>query len=560
VETNLFGIEVGGLDVPRFLEAARALFPLLALLWLAALAWVRRSWWLLLGVLLANAYVWGETTYPLQRLYALGPSHDRVGNVALCQVVAVSGQPLRTAQFRQLHFEPFWSGLVALVSGGDPGRLLHLYGVLPLFMACGFAASVYFALGAGAGGPGWSGWERALAAGGATLLSSTALDFAGIYRVPWAMTFLLKPNHALGLVLLPWLLRGFAGIRTWRGRVAVGVLLHLLGWIFVVHMVYVSFGLLLFVLLTARRDRSELGKVSWDVAVVLGVNVLVVSPYLVILLVGYPIFHAGPRMQIPPASAHVLEVTTGAGVLLVLGVWGAATLWRRRDVLARVWLAQALGALVLWLAYYVLSPLQLAKERDELFYWTRFLAGVLAGFGAWDAASRAAAVWRPTLAAWARAAAVCALALPWSLPYWWDPVRMDAYFPGSLTPLPATVTGPAAVVRAASGPADLVAGDPEAVRWVAALAGRRGLLVAHLHIPGDYAARLAFVEALVRGGERARPAPYPVRYLLVTPALLALYPGATLDALDRRADLRRVHFSGDAADYVAVYELVGGAG
>jgi hypothetical protein len=556
VGANLFGIDVSGLDVPRFLVGARTLFPLLALAWLFALSRVRRSWWLFLGVLLANAYVWGETTYPLQRLYALGSSHDRVGNVALCQVVAASGQPLHTAQVGQLHFEPFWAGLVAVLAGGDPDRLLRLYAVLPLAMACGFAVSLYVALRPGVG-PGWSGWERALVAAGATLLSSSALDFTGVYRAPWALTFLLKPNHALGLVLLPWVLRAFAGIRTWRGRVGVGVLLHLLGWVFVVHMVYVSFGFVLFALVTAWRDPAEAGQAWRDVGVVLGVNVLVVSPYLAMLLVGYPIFQPGPRMQIPPGSAHLLEVTTGAGVLFLFALWGARTLWHRRDVLARLWLAQAMGALALWLAYYVLSPLQLAKERDELFYWTRFLAGILAGLGAWDAASRAAALWRPGLAAWARAALVCGLALPLSLPYWWDPLRMDAYFAGSVSPLPEIHTGPARAVRAASEPHDVVAGDAEAARWVAALTGRRGLLVAHLHMPRDYGARLRFTESLVRGGAPGPPA-YRVRHLLVTPALLAQYPPVTLEDLDRRPDLRRIHLSGGAAgEWVAVYEVLG---
>jgi hypothetical protein len=555
VGANLFGVDVTGLDVPRFLAGARALFPLLALLWLGGLLLVRRSWWLLLGVLLANAFVWGETTWPLQRLYALGPSHDRVGNVALCQVVAVAGQPLRTAQVGQLHFEPFWGVFVALLAGGDPARLLKVYAALPLAMACGFAASLYLALRPGRrAGPGWSGYERALCAGAATLLSSTAADFAGVYRIPWSLTFLLKPNHALGLVLLPWVLRAFASVGTWRGRIAVGVLLHLLGWVFVVHMAYVSLGLVAYGALTAWRDRGASRKAWTDVAAVLGVNVVVVSPYLVMLLVGYPIFQPGPRMMIPPASAHLLEVTTGAGVLFVLASWGAVTLWRRPDTLARVWLAQALAAAGLWVAYYGLSALQLAKEKDELFYWTRFLAGALAGLGAWDAAVRAAGMLRVAWPAWARAAAVSALALPLTIPYWWDPLRMDGYFAGSLAPLPETVTGPAAAVARAADPQDVTAGDEEAARWVAALAGRRGLQIAHLHTPKDLAARQALLESLVRTGLPATR--YRVRFLLVTPALLARFPPVLLADLDGRPDLRRIHLSGDpAGEYVAVYEV-----
>ena len=58
--------------------------PLLGLLWLGALLRIRRAGWLLAGIVAANAFAWLETNYPLQRIYAFGPSRDRVGNVALC--------------------------------------------------------------------------------------------------------------------------------------------------------------------------------------------------------------------------------------------------------------------------------------------------------------------------------------------------------------------------------------------------------------------------------------------------------------------------------------------
>src|ERR1700704_2475322 len=195
----------------------------------------RRPALLLTGVMLANAYVWVETNWPLQRLYALGPSSDRVNNLALCQVVAAGHSPLHTPQVGQMHFEPFWAVVTAVVSGWNPERLLAIYPFFALVTACGFALSLFFALrpltvdrsaapapptaGAPPDEPAWSGWERALIALFATLLSSTALDYAGPYRVPWAMTFLLKPNHALGLVLFPWVLRSFVGIRWWRDRI-----------------------------------------------------------------------------------------------------------------------------------------------------------------------------------------------------------------------------------------------------------------------------------------------------------------------------------------------------
>jgi hypothetical protein len=118
--------------------------------------------------------------------------------------------------------------------------------------------------------------------------------------------------------------------------------------------------------------------------------------------------------------------------------------------MGRVWASQALGALLVWLAYYPLSLLQQAKERDDTYYWLRIHLAVCAAIGAWDLARRLVRHLdvRPLAAAPARAALVAALALPFTLPYWWSPARMDSYFARSLEPLPPEVTGPAAFLRA----------------------------------------------------------------------------------------------------------------
>lgn len=178
---NLFGADVTALDTETFLDAARRLFPILALGWLALVVRWQRAGVLLLGVLAANGYVWLETNSPLQRLYAFGYSSDRMNNVALCQVVAAGHSPLHTPQVGQLHFEPFWAVLTALLSGWDTERLLRIYPFLSLAMACEFALSLFFALRplppAGSGDTAahegaWSAWARALIALFATLLSS----------------------------------------------------------------------------------------------------------------------------------------------------------------------------------------------------------------------------------------------------------------------------------------------------------------------------------------------------------------------------------------------------
>ena len=347
--------------MPAFLATARYLYPLLALLWLALLLRVRRAEWLLAGVVAANAYAWWVTNHPLQRIYALGPSFDRVSGLGMCQVVAAGNSPLRTWQVGQLHFEPFWSLLVAALSGWDPERVLVLYPFLSLVTAAAFALSLYYGLGPRGPGEAWSSWERALVAGFATLLSSSPLDFAGVYRVPWALTFLLKPNHALGLVLLPVVLRAVASIKGWAGRIGAGLLLHLLGWVFVIHMMCVAVGLVVFAAVSSWSRREEARRDVLDVAVVLGVNLLAVSPYLLMLAIGYPAFRPAPHMVIAASSAHLLEITARVGWIFWLGAWGAAVAYRRGDRLGRLWATQVLGAALVWVGYLLLSALQMGR-------------------------------------------------------------------------------------------------------------------------------------------------------------------------------------------------------
>lgn len=522
----------------------------------------RRPEWLLAGVLAAQAYAWAVTTLPLQRLYALGPSHDRVGNVGLVQVVAAGGSPLRTTQVGQLHFEPFWGLLVAALSGWDPDRVLRLYPFLPLLMAVGFPLTLYLGLRPpGEQTEAWSGWERALVAGFAALLGSFALDYLGPFRVPWARMFLLKPNHALGLVLFPLFLGAFVRIRTWRGRLGSGLLLHLIGWAFVLHMAYVCCGLVLFAVLSWLQDRGKARRDVLDVAAVLGINLLVVSPYLVMLLVGYPFLVRNPGYALPSGSPHLLEVTLATGALFWLGAWGAWVAYRRGDRLGRLWATQLLGAFGVWVGYLALGELHLARERDEIFYWLRFLLAASAGIGAWDLVKRLAPRLVPRLAAPAqRAAAVALVALPFSLPYWWDPAQMDPSFAGSLVPLPEPLRTSMEFLRRETDPRAVVAGDPVLTRWAAALGARRGLIVAGMNATKDWAQRWRVLDLLVTSDDaaavRAGVAPYGVRYLLVDPALLARHPPVTLADLDRRPGLRRVLLSGDPeGDFVAIYRL-----
>jgi len=489
-------------------------------------------------------------------------SQDRVNNLGFCTVVAAGNSPLRTPQVGHLHFEPFWGLLVAALSGWSPDRVLALYPFLPLLVVCAFGLSLYLGLRSSGDGEGWDPWERALIAGFVTLLSSAPFEYLGTYRTPWPMTFLLKPNHALALVLVPLFLLAFARIRGWRSRVAVGFLLHVIGWAFVIHMAFVCVGLVVYAAWTLATRKSEARSALLDVAVVIGVNVLIVSPYLYMLLTGYPV-PAHPNATIPVTSPHLIEPTTHFLPLTLLGCWGVVVALRRGDRLSRLWSAQIVGAALVWVGHIALSVLQISRERDESYYWLRFLLAGSAAIGAWDLARRLGpALWRGFGDPVRRGVAVALLALPYSLPYWWNPLEMDSYFPASLSPLPERLARPTDWIREQTDPKAVFAGDPEYASFVAALGARRVLNSITLNQPADVAQRLEFQSLLLRGGDvselRRSAQRWGVRYLVVTRRWLRTAPPLTLEQVDAHPYLARAFFFDDpSGDFVAIYALAG---
>jgi hypothetical protein len=585
--TNLFGLDVSGLDVHYFEAAARALYPLLALLWLALLLRIRRPGFLLLGVLLANGYVFLMTTFPLQRLYGLGPSGDRLRNLGMCQVVAAGNSPLETWQVGQTHFEPygrphnvFWVLFVSALAGFDPERVFVVYGFLPLLPLAGVPLALYYGLAPRRLRPqaetplrpgtpmAWCAWERALIALSATLLFSMPLDFLGVYRVPWALMFLLKPNHALGLVVVPLVLRAVAAANEWRGRIVSALLLNLLAWIFVLHAAYVVLGLLVFAGISAIARAKTAREDAADVQAVLGLSLLPLLLALVAVapsLAGVSVSLKGlagltGAARLPAQSPHLLEPIWRSGGLFILAVYGAWVAATRGDRLGRLLVAQLIAGGIVWVGYLGLSVVGWAEQSDEVFYWLRYLTAVLAGVGAWHLASQALPplVHRYVVPA-TRAAILGLLLLPWTLPYWWDPERMDLYFMPSREPLPAVLSEAGRFLRSRTQPEDVLAGDRYLAPWMAALGARRSILSQGLPRARDAQERSLAWQNLLVGTEdevRSAAAAYGVRYLVVTPEFLKRLR-LDISLFDRRVDLERVFVAGALdGEYIAFYRLV----
>ncbi len=572
---NLFGFDVRTLDIPGFVTAVHMVWWALggiAVAWLLRQArpnTASRPWFVILFMAVAgHALAWFVTMFPLPNVYGTNGSLDRENHLGWAQVIVAGNSPIRTFQVDQIHFEPLWPNLVALASFYRPELIGLVMQVAPLAVGVLFLVSVLVCVSCGLGDSDESRSEAAFAGFFALLLASTYADQTAPFRNPWALTFMLKPNHALGLVFTPVVLLAMARADTWARRVWAGVLLQLLGWIFVIHMAFVISGFLVFAALCWLQKRPERVRVTSSVAAVVTVGLVLVSPYFYMLREFVSATSVAPRLGIQLQSAHTLDGTIRLGLVFPLAVFGAWSLARSASAFGRILACQFVAAQINWQIFHGLGILQLAKEMDEAYYWIRFVTALVAGIGLWRlgqiAAPRLARLARgPTLGDRVAPAAMTALLLlvaaPTALPGWWDPESMDRYFAAALRPQPERVRVPMAFLRTRTEPAAVVAGDRIYARYVAAFGARRVLLADSLNPPGDFSKRVQIEAAIVSGQptvliEEGRRA-YGIRYLLVTPAFLAAYPGSTLENLLARPDLRQVYNHGSAQDRVTIFEL-----
>ena len=503
---------------------APGLLPFFALAWLAVLWRWRRSGWLLAGVLAAQAWVWTVTNYPLARLYALGPSRDRIGNVGLAQVVAAGNSPLHTTQVGQLHFEPFWGLLVAAASGWDPERLLRMYPFFSLVMALGFPLALYVGLRpAERDGDAWSGWERAPVAGFAVLLSSSARLHGRVPRAVGARSFLPKPNHALGLVLFPlflYLPRSGSGP---EGAGGCGLFLQLIGWAFVPHMVYAPVAWRFAALSAARggpkpaATRPTSGDHRRQPArrqPVPGASAR-----------GIPVPRPAPPTTRPAPETRTRSSRRSRRACSSGSARGAS--WPGAEATGWAWGHPALGLAGAVGRPPALGAIHPARERDEIFLLAPFPHRRERGH-------RRQGPGRPPGPAAGRLPCAGGLGrrpsrcwLSFSIPYWWDPARMGRVLRRIRPPPPERCARRHGVPAPRDRPRAVVAGEPDPTRY-GALGARRALVAGSMNAPRDGQHRgrcWSWRPGARTRAVRAALAPYGVDYLLVDRAPSPGTPG-----------------------------------
>ncbi|MBP6702283.1 MAG: hypothetical protein KA385_02195 [Vicinamibacteria bacterium] len=552
---NLFGFQVDGMDIDGFLALPRLTFVVLVLIGAAILArgagdGLRSR--LVLGLAaVGHLLAWFATMFPLGNVYGANGSMDRENHLGWANVVASGFSPLYTSQVNHLHFEPLWPLLAGLASGFNPDRVYAFFMWTPLIVGLALLWSVHTAWSRIEEERGSMGTGAAFAALGALLLMAAPGDFSGPFRNPWALTFLLKPNHALGLVLVPLAILAIARANSWKSRLFAGFILQLVGWAFVIHMVLVVAGLAVFVALAWLERRRDRVTDLIDVGTAVGVNLLIVSPYLLMLVVAYPFLEGNVPNTLPPLSERPIEAPLRMGVLFLLGAFGAWNAHRGGHRLARMFASQWLAAQLIWQLFPLLGLIGQAREQDEAFYWCRFWSGLFAGFGVWRLSLvildrlRIGRLWTGERLHGTAATLSLIFLLPSLVPSWWDPKTMDQYFVAALEPLPDWIAEPTRFIRTRTPREAVFAGDRNYARWVGAYGARRVLLSNALNLPNDHVRRKEIEQALFRSGPEALRIEgrdrYSIQYLLVTSRPLEQDRELTLDQLKSLPYLETVY-------------------
>jgi hypothetical protein len=497
---NFLGIDVRTLDLPSFLQMIRLVYLAAFLGWLVWL-WKAKRWVGTTVPILLALFFWVETTYPLQRSYGLGPNLDRQRNLAWCATAAAGNRPWESGLYGKSHLEPFWATLVSTLALHDPVLVRAIYPFLPALAIILVGLSLRFCFGRDPDAVETSG-EPALGPGAVLwvsffvlVASSQPLDFIKA-ELGWpGKYFMLKPNHTTAFALVPiamWLLSRPLTLR--RSAFAV-LVLAALGWAFVIFWVLLCSGILLHIAVGLAGRGSK--KRPLRLAAILLTQMLLVAPNVVYLRSNFP--HAvglsagkqlpsdpnrSPWLEAPPIDESLLFVaTTRLGVVFYLGLYGMWIAWRSHDELRRLWLAVGVGAYLAWVGNIILYLTARARGATHLYMFLVLVMAVFAGLGAYDLVERGVRLFgstvRPSLDKLASASRLGAASLlflfPLTLPWWWQPDRMDGHFRVALDPVEPRLERLSDWILANTDGRDVFCAGREVLAWIPALTGRRAL-------------------------------------------------------------------------------------
>jgi hypothetical protein len=321
------------------------------------------------------------------------------------------------------------------------------------------------------------------------LATTQPLDFVGPFNGSLWKTFLLKPNHVLGLALLPVCASVLASPLTTRRSIVAVLLVGLLGWVFIIHWVLFSWCVVLLTavgLLTGTLKPKDCIRL-WMIVLLASI---LVAPYAYYLRTNFqeavslspPWSPETPKTSrwgesAPSDHSLLFMVTLDLGLNFYLALWGVWVAWRRRSSFDLIWLSFAASAYSAWAVSAALYEMGRARGAAHVYLAVMFTAAVFAGIGTADLVKRVSERFAPEAQS-ARVmlnrvtAAGLLLFLPLSIPWWFRPHVMDAHFRVALDPIPQNVVQLAAWIRSNTRGSDRFLAGPSVASWIPALSGR----------------------------------------------------------------------------------------
>jgi len=501
----------GGPSLPlgSYLITFKLLFALLFVAWALGLLRAQRRAWLLGGCIGLASFAWLALDLPLQRPYGVDDGLPGLFELAQPMVAASRASSGESWMVGQENPRALWSFLLALASGFDPTRLLALYPWIPLVSLVFLVLALDWGLASIAGGDRREpsavaqprsrrsdrdgggaparqeepGIARALAVFFVLFLSSDQLSVHHAAGPLWPRVFWLEPRVAFALGVLAAHLRLLGSTKRAVDVLLAGASLAVVFW------------------LDPRLGGCALGGgLVW--LVFWGGSGPKWKPALSLALGAALGLGWWSQAGLMPAkisqemgswgfvARQVLSLSRHGGLVFLLGVLGVVRMSRSQDRSERLMAGLVASATLLWSAACFSSRAAAIVDLRLMDTYLRVLLAAAAGFEAHrlllalqskiDAAPEARRV---------SLAVFVGLALPWSFPYWWHPVRYDSIYAKSLTPISRQVQALGDWIRAEI-PRDavFVAGQSYAA-WIPALTGRQVLLVEGWPPPRDVASR-----------------------------------------------------------------------
>jgi hypothetical protein len=296
--------------------------------------------------------------------------------------------------------------------------------------------------------------------------------------------------------------------------------------------------------------------------VVLSLGILITLPYIYLIVTHFPnavtlVKGANPDYptrskwgdMLPTGSSLLFRVTFDQGLVFYLGMLGVVDWLRRRGRCEILWASMVASAYMLWGVNVLLYYTARAREADEFYFFLLFVLSIAAGNGAYRLASFVSVFLRQsrisaTAFSFTLPVLIAIATTTLAFPYWWHPLKMDAHFRASLSPLPQILTSTRRWILEETESDALFISSSELGQWIPALTGRR-LVYPYPRYRQDIQSlmtRTDYRPEWLEGAQRA--------YVVFDSALSETLE-IERDVLDGNPSLRHVHQVGD----VAFYEL-----